>query len=72
MQDLSKWSYADDFTPYEASCLIVGLDPDKLPEDARAVLVMQRMEKAYGIALEAAADDVWGGARRRRSRGLVP
>jgi hypothetical protein len=60
MPDLSNWSYADDFMPFEAACLIVGLDPAESTEDQRVSHVMRRMEKAYEITLEEATWDVWG------------
>lgn len=60
MPDLSNWSYADDFTPFQAACLIVGLDPAEISQDQRVLHVMCRMEKAYQITLDAVAWEVWG------------
>lgn len=59
MQDLSKWSYADEFTPFEAACLIVGFDPTENPQDLRVEHLMRRMAKAYSITLDHVGSEVW-------------
>jgi hypothetical protein len=68
MQDLSKWSYADEFTPHEAACLIVGLDPTNTHKDLRVAHLMRRMEKAYRCKLDHVREEVW---RERENEDLA-
>ena len=51
MANLSHWVYANDFTPYEAAFLILGIDPSTGTDGFSNRHILERIDEAYSGAL---------------------